>query len=222
MTINEAIKERHSVRTYTDKAIEKEKANKLIELAQEINRKTGLHFQIITDEPQGFTGFWAHYGKITGVSNYIVVAGAPGKDIEAGYYGEKIVLNAQMLGLNTCWVALTYSKRRAKTHYELKKGEKLYLVIALGYGQTQGHPHKSKDIHEIADISDSSPEWFKSGIESVLLAPTATNQQKFKFSLDGENVTAVSGSGFYTKIDLGIAEYHFDVGSERNNFGLER
>ena len=222
MTVIEAINERHSVRSYTDKPIEKEKAAQLRELAEECNRRSGLHFQIITDEPQGFTGFWAHYGKITGVNNYIVVAGAPGKEIEAGYYGETLVLKAQMLGLNTCWVALTFSKRKAKKHYELAKGEKLYLVIALGYGQTQGHPHKSKDIHEIADIADSSPEWYKNGIEAVLLAPTAINQQKFSFCLDGEKVIASPGSGVHTKIDLGIAEYHFDIGSDRNNFGFER
>lgn len=132
MTVTEAIKERHSVRTYTDKPIEKEKADALRALASECNRLSGLHFQIITNEPQGFTGFRAHYGKITGVKNYIVVAGVPGKEIAAGYYGEKLVLKAQLLGLNTCWVALTFSKRKAKKHYELAGGEKLYLVIALG------------------------------------------------------------------------------------------
>ena len=45
---------------------------------------------------------------------------------------KKIVLYAQTLGLNTCWVALTYSKRKVKIR--LEKGEKLCLVIAVGYG----------------------------------------------------------------------------------------
>ncbi|MBQ1888378.1 MAG: nitroreductase, partial [Firmicutes bacterium] len=35
---------------------------------------------------------------------------------------------------------------------------------------------------------------------------------------DGEKVTAkVSGLGFYTKIDLGIVKYHFEIGSGRGN-----
>ena len=44
------------------------------------------------------------------------------------------------------------------------------------------------------------------------------NQQRFYFSRDGEKVTAkVSGLGFYTKIDLGIVKYHFEIGSGRGN-----
>jgi len=44
-----------------------------------------------------------------------------------------------------------------------------------------------------------------------LLAPTAMNQQKFIFELSGEKATAKSGSGFYTKVDLGIAKLHFEL-----------
>lgn len=51
-----------------------------------------------------------------------------------GYYGEKVVLYAQTLGLNTCWVDLTYSKGKARV--QIDKGEKLCLVIAVGYGTT--------------------------------------------------------------------------------------
>lgn len=49
-----------------------------------------------------------------------------------------------------------------------------------------------------------------------LLAPTAMNQQKFSFELgpDGK-VRASCGMGFYTKLDLGIVKYHFEMGSGR-------
>ena len=39
------------------------------------------------------------------------------------------------------------------------------------------------------------------------------NQQKFHFDLLGDKVRAKEGLGFYTKIDLGIAKYHFEIGS---------
>ena len=41
------------------------------------------------------------------------------------------------------------------------------------------------------------------------------NQQKFTFARSGEKVTAKAGMGFYTKIDLGIAKYHFALASGR-------
>ena len=169
----------------------------------------------MTDEPEGFTGTMAHYGSFSGVKNYFVLAGGRKRDRDVGYYGEKLVLAAQMLGLNTCWVALTFNKRKAK--YELKKGEKLHVVISLGYGATQGKQHKSKAVSEVSDLNESSPEWYRKGIEAVMLAPTAVNQQKFYFSLDGDKVKSRAGGGFYTEMDLGIAQYHFDIGSERQN-----
>lgn len=42
------------------------------------------------------------------------------------------------------------------------------------------------------------------------------NQQKFKFEREGEKVIAKAGIGFYTKIDLGIAKYHFEVGAKKD------
>jgi hypothetical protein len=52
------------------------------------------------------------YGKFRNVSNYIVMAGkkADNLDERVGYYGEHLVLMAQTLDLNTCWVGLSYSK----------------------------------------------------------------------------------------------------------------
>lgn len=214
MDIFEAIKARHSVRSYTDKPIEPEKTAELQRLIDEINAETGLHFQLVTDEPKGFSGMMAHYGSFNGVKNYFVLAGGAKRDRDVGYYGEKLVLAAQMLGLNTCWVALTFNKRKA--HYQLNKGEKLHVVISLGYGATQGKEHKSKPVSEIAQL-DGTPDWFRSGIDAVMLAPTAVNQQKFRFFYEDGKVKSEAGNGFYTDMDLGIAQYHFDVGSGRLN-----
>ena len=51
------------------------------------------------------------------------------------------------------------------------------------------------------------------GGEAALLAPTAMNQQKFFFTLAGERVLAKAGTGFYTRMDLGIVKYHFEIGA---------
>lgn len=221
MNLMDAMKERHSVRSYNEKAIEGDVKAELLAFIEQCNKESGLHMQLITNEPQAFSGFMAHYGKFSGVKNYIAMIGKKDNELEekCGYYGEKVVLKAQELGLNTCWVAMTYSK--VKTAFRINSGEKLCLVIAIGYGETKGIGHKTKPAEAVMKADGPVPEWFQKGIEAALLAPTAMNQQKFLFTLKGNSVTAKAGAGFYTKIDLGIAKYHFEAGAGRENFNWE-
>lgn len=209
----EIIKKRHAVRQYKDKKIENEKREVLDELVREVNREAGLNIQICYDEPEAFDTFMAHYGKFEGVKNYVALIGRKGSDELIGYWGEKIALKAQELGLNTCWVAMTYGKGKAKVNKQ--KGEKIYCVLALGYGKTQGASHNVKEMSQVSNVSDNTLDWFKSGVEAALLAPTAMNQQKFKFLYDGGKIIAKAGVGFYTKVDLGIAKYHFELGANK-------
>ena len=213
----EAIRSRHSVRAYSDKEIEADKKKTLQDKIDEINQESGLHFQLVSDEPKAFDGFMAHYGKFSGVTDYFALIGKKSDDLQekCGYYGEQLVLLAQQLGLNTCWVAMTYSK--VKSAYQIDSGEKLVIVISLGYGNTQGVAHKSKAAADVSR-SDAADDWFVQGVEAALLAPTAMNQQKFRFEKSGNKVSARAGTGFYSKIDLGIAKLHFEIGAGKENF----
>lgn len=204
------IKERHSVRQYNDKVIEEEKREALNQMIESINQKAGLNIQVFYDEPKCFDSMMAHYGKFTGVNNYICLVGKKADDLEEklGYYGEELVLLAQSLGLNTCWVAMTHGKSKA----QIQKGEKQVCLISLGYGNIQGVSHKVKAFDAVTKADTEVPEWFKEGVEAALLAPTAMNQQKFLFELkDGEVYARTAGMGFYTKLDLGIVRYHFEA-----------
>lgn len=219
MTLQEAIVARHSVRQYMEKPIEAEKIEELKVLIDECNREGGTHLQLVTDEPKAFAGGMAKYGKFSGISNYIAVVGKKGADTLLGYYGEKVVIRAQMLGLNTCWVGLTFSKQ--PDSYQVLDGEKLFCVISLGYGANQGVQHKLKPIENFAEVNGAMPEWFRQGVEAAILAPTAVNQQKFKFILhDGNRVEAKAKFSLigYAQLDLGIAKYHFEVSAGKENF----
>lgn len=218
MDLHEAIKARHSVRKYLDKPVEKELIDKLTVEIDDYNKESGLNIQLVTNEEKAFSGIMAHYGKFSGVSNYFAMIGKKekGLDEKIGYYGEKLVLKAQQLGLNTCWVALTYKK--IPEAFTTKNGEKLVLIISVGYGKTQGTTRKSKTAEAVSNISADSPEWFKRGIEAALLAPTAMNQQRFYFSNENRKVSAKAKLGFYSKVDLGIAKYHFEIGAGKDNF----
>jgi len=211
MDILELMKQRHSVRQYEQTKIEMDKREVLDTLAGQINRESGMHIQVIYDEPKCFDSMMAHYGSFAGCSNYIAMVGPKGKELDekAGYYGERLVLKAQELGLNTCWVAMTHGKSTAV----VDRGEKQAILISLGYGKTQGVPHKSKSISAVSDIEPAAPDWYKTGLEAALLAPTAMNQQKFLFRRSGDRVTAVSTGGMYSKVDLGIVKYHFEEAS---------
>lgn len=221
MNLLEAMKNRHSVRSYTDKKIEGDVKEQLLSYIKKCNEESGLNMQLVLDEEKAFDGFMAHYGKFSGVKNYIAVIGKKDSDLQekCGYYGEKVVLEAQRLGLNTCWVAMTYSK--IKTAFEVKQGEKLCLVITIGYGETQGVAHKSKPREKVMNVNGDVPEWFRNGVDAALLAPTAINQQKFTFGLNGNKVSAKAGLAFYSKIDLGIAKYNFELGAGVENFTWE-
>lgn len=206
MDILELMKGRHSVRQYKNQAIELAKREAINALINDVNAKSELSIQAFYDEPKCFNSFMAHYGKFENVENYIAIVGNKNEQEKAGYYGEKIVLKCQELGLNTCWVGMTHGKSKA----EIKRGQKLLVIISLGYGETQGVPHKSKSIAELGK-ADQSTEWFGRGMEAVSLAPTAVNQQKFLFELKNGNVTAKNLGGFYSNMDLGIAKYHFEA-----------
>lgn len=218
MDLWEAMRARHSVRQYQDRPLGGAEIDALEAEVARCNQESGLHIQLVLNEPKAFDGFMAHYGKFSGVKNYIAMIGKADASLEekCGYYGERLVLLAQQLGLNTCWVAMTYSK--IKTAFTLLPGEKLCVVIALGYGVHPGTAHVSKSIDQMSEAVEPVPDWFRKGMEAVLLAPTAVNQQKFRFIQEGNQVRAKAGMGFYTKIDLGIAKYHFEIGAGRQNF----
>ena len=211
MTIQEAIQARHSVRAYKEQPLTEDVVKVLEEQITILNREGKLHMQLILNEPKAFQGTMAKYGKFRNANNYIVMAGKKADDLDerVGYYGEHLVLLAQTLGLNTCWVGLSYSK----------------VPGTYVYGETQGVGHKIKTVEQVSNASDITPSWFKKGVEAALLAPTAVNQQKFSFEYVGmsnnhHQVRAKKGFSMigYTQMDLGIAKYHFEIGAGKDKF----
>lgn len=246
ISILEAIEQRHSVRKYFEKPLEPKVKGAIYNRIQEINAKTGLHIQLVCDEPKSFQGIMA-YGKFSGVSNYIIMAGPKGDRLnhDVGYYGEQLVLLAQQLGLNTCWAGVSYTKIAGT--YELAENEKIACYIALGYGLTPGVQHKSRSLSDISNIPaaqltsvqieqeseskandtriDNIPQWFIDGVKAAQLAPTAVNQQRFFIEYKGQvdskgQVAIYPGKSLigYTQMDMGIARLHFEIGAGVENF----
>lgn len=221
MDIKEAIKARHSVRKYDDRPIEREKVETLRDAINRANRSGGLDIQLVLDEPKAFGSKLVTYGQFAGVKNYLVMAGPKGRQAEEniGYYGEQIVLLAQTLGLSSCWVGLTYKKIPGA--FTLAEGEVIHCVIALGYGLTPGVQHPLRPVENYYECEGEPPQWFLDGMEAAMLAPTAVNQQKFRFILhEGGKVEAkpLFSMVGYTYVDLGIVKCHFEIGAGKVSF----
>lgn len=207
MSSMDTIRARHSVRSYEHKPVPADIRARVQEAVDQANRDAGLHIQVIWDETAVFAG------KVKGAENCIALVGRKGDDEVLGYYGARILLAIQELGLNSVWVAMSFNKKEAEKRCELAEGESVVNAIAFGYGTTQGKPHVSKPLEKHYTATGELPDWFRAGMEAAMLAPTAINQQKFVFALDGNTVTARAKLGPCSKVDLGIVKYFFEVGS---------
>lgn len=216
MTELEALQQRHSVRAYQDKKIEADKVNQLNALIEECNKEGNLNLQLLEDA--GGT-FGRVMSKVMGLGSAPSVIACIGPDDSTlderiGYYGQKIVLFAQSIGLNTCWAG-TFSEKKSPA--KRSAGDRFPIVIAIGYGVNGGRVRKSKSLDQVvAGGIEGKPEWFVKGAEAALLAPTAINQQRFEIVLkDGDAVEIVDRGGVLSKIDKGIVKYNFEVGSRQ-------
>ena len=218
MTMKEAIEKRHMVRQYTDKAIPADIEGFLRARIAENNQKYGLHLALVTGNSDGI-GSMAKLLLSRTVNNYIVLAGTDTLELDEklGYCGADLILYAQTLGLNTWWVGGMFNGKGALKNLS-NQDVRVNGVIAIGYGRTQGVPHKSKTAAEISEYNGDAPQWFIDGVNALLYAPTALNKQPYVVKGDGNRVSISAGDGHFSGIDLGIGKYHFEVGAGKENF----
>lgn len=213
MTEIEALRERHSVRNYKDIRIDADTLDKLSAFIEKCNDEGNLNIQLCKDAGNTYNRLM---NKAMGLGSAPSVIACIGKDDDTlderiGYYGQKIVLFAQSLGLNTCWTG-TYNQKNVPA--VIGADERLAIVIALGYGVNPGRERKSKSIDQVTRTKNM-PDWFRAGVEAALLAPTAINQQKFEINLNEDGtVDFIDKGGVLSKIDIGIVKYNFEVGSK--------
>lgn len=217
MTIKEAMKQRHMVRKYTDMPIPSDLVEKLNVRIAGHNQAHNLSLSLVTGNADGLCALAKMLGK--GVNNYIILAGPDTTDLDEklGYYGADMILYAQTLGLNTWWVGGMFNAKGAQKNMD-GGAVRVNGVLAIGYGQTQGVPHKSKTAAEISSYNGVAPQWFIDGVDALLLAPTALNKQAFTVKGDGNKVYITCDSGHFAGIDLGIGKYHFEAGAGKENF----
>lgn len=214
MDMKQAMKERHMVRKYTDEPIPEDIVEKLNHRVRENNEQYGLSIKLMTNDDSAVPGV-IKLILAKGVNNFFIMAGPDGADKLCGYCGADLMLYAQTLGLNTWWVGGTYNRKGAQEKIE---GAKPVGIIAVGYGQTQGAPHKTKTAEQVSSYDGEAPQWFKNGIEVALLAPTALAKQAFTIKGKGNKVSISCDNGIFTGVDTGLVKYHFELGAGKDCF----
>ncbi|OJU12084.1 MAG: hypothetical protein BGN88_02610 [Clostridiales bacterium 43-6] len=222
-----AIESRKSRRSYTKEPIDPEKVWFLKQCMEEINGESGLSIRWLEDGGAAFS-MTKSYGMFKNVRSVMVLQGQrKASDLRerAGYYGERLVLEAARLGLGTCWVAGTYDKSSALL--PVIDGEEIVCLISVGnvppeqtlkekviYRSVHRSSLKPEDFY-IAD--GPVPDWFMNGIKAVQKAPSAINSQKVRFQYKNQTATVTIPETRPTDlIDLGIAKLHFTIGAEGN------
>ena len=227
MDLLEAIDARHAIRAYTDDPVAPDALAQLAAEIEACNAESGLHIQMAAGLDDAFLGLKTHYGRFKGVHNAIALIGAvvlgdgdgagstlqSFKDAEGtpvspeaaalqervGYYGERLVLRAVQLGLDTSWAVLDGAENvdPADAWWTLGDGESLVWVIAFGHGARPGGRRRTKPIEELASVVkgdgesttdtpvslSDAPDWFRAGMEAAMKAPTSLSQQPFHFTL---------------------------------------
>lgn len=237
----ETIRERHSVREYDGKPLSRAEFDALGAVVEECARESGLDIQLVGDNPEVFNviarfvlirGCRTHVafvvddakaGDATSGANAATNGATEADCVEMrgarrtavdeaiGYSGQKIVLAAQNMGLNTCWCALC---SRKKSRAVVAPGKKIRLIIAVGHGKTQGFSRKTKSVEALSSVECAkTPAWFAAAMEAAQLAPTAMNNQNFKITLlsDGKTVRIDAPKSGLNVIDEGIVRCNFEI-----------
>ena len=219
MDLKEAMQKRHMVRKYIDKSLPDDLINRINERISMNNEKHKLSMKLMINNNKGVNSIMKLI-MAKGVNNFIILAGDNSENLDErlGYSGADIMLYAQTLELNTWWVGGTFN-RSVSQYVENKK---VTGIIAIGYGESQGKPHKSKMVEDVSKYNGTIiPSWFISGVDGALLAPTALNKQDFMIIGDGNKVKIECDNGIFTGSNLGLIKYHFELGAGKENFEWE-
>jgi len=232
MDILEIMKRRTSRRSYNNKPLTDEQVKQINEVIEYGMNKYNVKAELLVGNDDVFKGFTSSYGMFSGVNNYIVFYGKVDNqnlNEEVGMLGEEIILRATEIGLSTCWVGGTYSKKLCPV--KIDDDENLVCIVAIGEtkentsfrekfikGLSKRHS-KSIDLMITSDVE--LPDWIINGMKAVQLAPSAVNRQPVKFVYKDNVLRAsVDDINSYQGIDLGIAKIHFNLGSNKGSFKI--
>lgn len=222
-----AIAARLSRRSFDGRAIDDALLDRIEETCRRASEGRRARAVLERSAPQGvFTGFIGSYGKVTGAPALVAFVGGDDSLADVGYVGESVILDATLAGLDTCWIAASFSAENAGAIVDLAPGERVCAVTPLGYAAEAKSgverlatafikPRTRLAIAEVAPGCDSWPAWAREAAEAVRLAPSGVNKQPWRLRF--EDGALVMGSALQTywtaPMDFGIAMLHAELGA---------
>lgn len=171
----ELVRKRRSVRRYLDRPVEREKILACLEaarLAPSAENVQPWRFLVIDDPvikqryaAAAFSGIYSFSRFAAKAPVLIVILSRPdllanriGRQIQhvafslidIGISGEHLALQAEELGLGTCWIGW-FNSRRTRKFFHIPRQYKIVCMMALGYPEAGPlREKKRKDLAEIA------------------------------------------------------------------------
>ncbi len=183
---------------------------------------------VVDESPAGvFTGLVGAYGGVTGAPAFAAFVAGEDRQVDVGFIGEAVILEATAAGLDTCWIAGSFDPKAAAAHLELAQGEQVRAVTPIGYatarvggGERMLHavvkPRARLDLERVAPGASSWPAWARVAAEAARLAPSGGNRQPWRLRMEDRRlVIDCTGERAYwtARIDCGIAALHAELGA---------
>lgn len=228
MDLLEAIKNRHSVRTFTGAMPAKEVMGAL---RSKLSESDAGNFRIALVDTS-LTGNIGSYGVIKQAPAWLalVTDGSDESALKCAMEAEKIVLYLTSVNIGTCWIAGTFNRTKVKDALSLKDNEQVVAVIPLGMAAGRRrliesiqtglmHSSSRKPFDKLFKVDKNAPEAYTTVLDAVRLAPSAMNVQPWRISVDdnGKAIFYSATNNKYTMLDMGIALAHFVVAAEALN-----
>lgn len=201
MDMKEAMYARHMVRKYTDKPLTESTVANLENRVKATNDRQHLSIRLMVRDNHAINAM-IRLVLAKGVKNYFILAGNESADLDEklGYAAADLMLYAQTLGLNTWYVGGTFNRSVS----QFVEGRKTVGIVAVGYGENDGKPHKSKKPSEVSSYDGPAPAWFVQGVSASLLAPTALDKQDYMIIGKGRDVEIRNDNGIFTGVNRGL------------------
>ncbi len=229
-SILEVIKNRHSVRTYSNDPIDASILEKIQTYIDEVTNPFNKKIHIKLLKPDDYhKERLGTYGVIKNPS-YFLAAYCENKPfaLEAlGYTFEKVILYCTSLNLGTVWLGGTFNKGKFAKAVDLQDGYILPIVSPVGYVGTRRSPigflignnnNKRESFSSLFHKDDFYTPLTKrdagiygDALEAVRLAPSSVNCQPWRAVLNDDGIHFYNSKNKdMNKIDMGIALCHLD------------
>jgi nitroreductase len=234
MSIVDTIRLRRSVRTYTGEPLNGDHARLLAGYIAGLRPPFGVKARICLIRSPADSQERVRlgtYGWISGARDFLALICEDGQLAEEGaaWMFERAILYCTALGIGTCWLGGTFSRKDFGRQAPVLPSERLRIVSPAGYASERrsfvetyivGAEKKHRTRKPFSanffcgdfstPLAEAAAGVYALPLEMVRLAPSANNTQPWRIALCGQTLHFYRTFSYgFSSIDMGIALCHF-------------